>query len=34
MGNMLQGIVQYTVRFRRLPDFEIPDDILILVKVG
>jgi hypothetical protein len=34
LGKMFQGPVRYTVRARSLADFENPDDILNLVRVG
>jgi hypothetical protein len=34
LGKMLQGPVRYTIRARSLADFETPDDVLNLVRVG
>jgi hypothetical protein len=34
LGKMLQGPVLCTVRARSLADFETPDDVLNLVRVG
>jgi hypothetical protein len=34
LGKMLQEPVRYTVRARSLADFETPDDVLNLVRVG
>jgi hypothetical protein len=34
LGKMFQSPVRYTVRVRNLADFETPDDVLNLVRVG
>jgi hypothetical protein len=34
LGKMLQDPVRYTVRARNLADYETPDDVLNLVRVG